>query len=59
MSLNSHARPPTPWAEFLEELDALHLEPAQLHCIGGFVLSVFYGLPRPTGDIDYHSVWSV
>lgn len=25
----------------------------ELHCIGGFVLTLFYGLPRTTGDIDY------
>jgi hypothetical protein len=25
------------------------------HCIGGFVVSVLYGLPRPTGDVDYVS----
>lgn len=27
-----------------------------MHCIGGFVVSLFYGLPRPTGDVDYFSV---
>jgi hypothetical protein len=27
-------------------------EPLQLHCIGGFVICYFYGLPRVTGDID-------
>ena len=30
-------------------------ERLELHCIGGFVLAFFYGLPRPTGDIDYHN----
>jgi hypothetical protein len=25
----------------------------ELHCIGGFVVSMLYGLPRPTADIDY------
>jgi len=30
-------------------------EPLDLHCIGGFVIYSFYGLPRPTGDIDYYS----
>jgi hypothetical protein len=30
-------------------------EPLELHCIGGFVICYFYGLPRTTGDIDYHS----
>jgi len=30
-------------------------EPLQLHCIGGFVICYFYGLPRVTGDIDYYT----
>jgi hypothetical protein len=46
---------PSPWKEFLEELDDLLAEPLALHCIGGFVLVYFYGLPRTTGDIDYYS----
>ena len=27
-----------------------------MHCIGGFVVSLFYGLPRPTADVDYFAV---
>jgi hypothetical protein len=46
---------PSPWKEFLAELDALLTEPVELHCIGGFVLCFFYGLPRSTGDIDYYT----
>ena len=30
-------------------------ESLELHCIGGFVLTFFYGLPRTTGDIDYYT----
>ena len=30
-------------------------EPLELHCIGGFVLTFFYGLPRTTGDIDCYT----
>jgi hypothetical protein len=56
MSSSNKAKPPSPWAEFLEELDALLPEPVKVHCIGGFVVSLFYGLPRPTVDIDYFSV---
>jgi hypothetical protein len=51
------AEPPSPWKEFLTELDALLPESVSLHCIGGFVACVRYGLPRPTGDIDYISVY--
>ncbi len=46
---------PSPWNEFLIELDGTLNEPLELHCIGGFVLVHYYGLPRTTGDIDYHS----
>jgi hypothetical protein len=46
---------PSPWKEFLFDLDALLTESLELHCIGGFVLAFFYGLPRTTGDIDYYA----
>jgi hypothetical protein len=41
-----------PWAAFLDELDSLVPEPVALHCIGGFVLTVLYGVPRVTSDLD-------
>ena len=46
---------PSPWRELLDELDEALAEPVELHCIGGFVVSLLYGLPRPTGDVDYIS----
>ena len=46
---------PSPWKEFLAELDGMLKEPLELHCIGGFVLTFFYGLPRTTGDLDYYT----
>src|ERR1700747_1003979 len=46
---------PSPWKEFLSELESMLPEPLDLHCIGGFVICYLYGLPRPTGDIDYYS----
>lgn len=45
--------PPSPWREFLQELDASLKEQVELHCLGGFVLAVKYGSPRPTGDLDH------
>jgi hypothetical protein len=45
----------SPWIDFLREIDAQLKEPLELHCIGGFGLVFFYGLPRTTGDIDYHT----
>ena len=44
---------PPPWNGFLTELDEMLSESLELHCIGGFVISHFYGSPRTTGDIDY------
>ncbi len=41
------------WRTFLQEVDAQLPTPVELHCFGGFVLAACYGLPRPTGDVDY------
>jgi len=46
---------PSPWKEFLAEIDAMLSKRLELHCIGGFVLTVFYGFPRSTGDLDYYT----
>jgi hypothetical protein len=56
MSPNNEARLPSPWDRFLEELDELLRERVHVHCIGGFVVSLSYGLPRPTADVDYFAV---
>lgn len=48
----SGAEPPEPWASFLTILDELLTEPVDLHCIGGFAVSMQFGLSRTTGDID-------
>ena len=53
MSPNNEGKLPSPWDRFLEELDGLLREEVRVHCIGGFVVSLFYGLPRPTADVDY------
>ena len=45
----------SPWKEFLTELDGMLDEPLELHCVGGFVFTYFYGLLRTTGDIDYYT----
>jgi hypothetical protein len=44
--------PPEPWKSFLTALDGLLTEPVELHCIGGFVVTMQYGLSRATADID-------
>jgi hypothetical protein len=56
MSPDREAKPPSPWDRFLKELDEFLLERVQMHCLGGFVVSLFYGLPRPTADVDYYAV---
>jgi len=48
--------PPEPWQRFLSELDERLTEPVQLNCIGGFVVSLLYGMPRPTADVDFLTV---
>src|SRR5258708_3357922 len=53
MPSKSQHEVPSPWGDFLDELDNALSEPIELHCIGGFVISLLYGLPRPTGDVDY------
>ena len=45
-----------PWRSFLDELDALVTEPVTLHCLGGFVITALYGMPRPTADVDVLAV---
>jgi hypothetical protein len=47
---------PEPWRSFLTEVDEALPREITLQCLGGFVLAALYGLPRPTGDIDYISI---
>jgi hypothetical protein len=49
----SSTGPPPPWDAFLEEVDARLSGPVELHCVGGFVLTTVYGVPRTTGDLDF------
>lgn len=48
--------PAEPWRSFLSDLDALLDQPADLHCIGGFAISQYYGFARETADLDVLSV---
>ncbi len=52
----SNHQPPEPWHSFLRELDAIATEQVDLQCLGGFVVTQRYGLPRPTADIDVLSI---
>ena len=50
-------KPDQPYLEFLDAVDQKVNAPIELHCIGGFVVSQFYGMPRKTQDVDVLSVW--
>jgi hypothetical protein len=43
---------PEPWFSLLRALDNIAAEPVRLDCIGGFVVTMLYGLDRPTADVD-------
>ena len=45
--------PPSPSREFLSSVDAALREAVTLHCLGGFVMAIRHGLPRPTNDVDF------
>jgi len=45
-----------PWRSFLAEIDAATPRPLELHCIGGFAVTMFYELVRGTGDLDVFEV---
>src|SRR2546422_10923630 len=43
---------PEPWQSFLSDIDATFAEDVELHCLGGFVITILYDLARPTADMD-------
>lgn len=43
---------PEPWRSFFHDLNERLTARVDLHCIGGFAVSMRYGLARPTGDVD-------
>lgn len=43
---------PEPWNSFLVELDRAAAEETRLECMGGFVVTLLYGLSRETADLD-------
>src|SRR5581483_11173048 len=45
-------RLPEPWHSFLTEVDVAATQDIALDCIGGFAVALYYGLSRPTADID-------
>lgn len=45
-------RPPDPWHSFLRDIDDFVRAETHFHLIGGFVVTVIYGLSRSTRDLD-------
>lgn len=43
----------SPWAEFLSEVNESISKKIEVHCLGGFVLTALYAVPRTTADLDY------
>jgi hypothetical protein len=43
---------PEPWKSFLSEVDDSLNEEVEMHCLGGFVVTMLYGLARLTADVD-------
>ena len=43
---------PEPWRSFFGSVDAALTEEVDLHCLGGFVITIVYDLARPTADVD-------
>ncbi len=43
---------PEPWKSFLHFLDAGLHDLVELHCFGGFVVTMFYELARATVDLE-------
>jgi hypothetical protein len=44
--------PSHPWGPFLDAIDQKLTEQVQLQCLGGFVVTQYYGIDRGTSDID-------
>jgi hypothetical protein len=40
------------WRSFFHDIDAQLVGPTEIHCLGGFVVAEYYGLARPTSDVD-------
>lgn len=45
-------KPPEPWHSFFLDVESALDQLVELHCMGGFVISMLYGMPRPTADVS-------
>lgn len=44
---------PKRWSAFLQDLDDVAEGPVELHIVGGFAVTVVYGVARETADLDF------
>src|SRR5260370_24352781 len=51
-----HKAIPETWKFFLADIDGSITKRVEFECIGGFVVTALYGLPRPTADVDVLSI---
>jgi hypothetical protein len=58
MTCNMQSKPNQPYLDFLNAVDVKLNIPVELRCIGGFVVSQFYGLLRHTRDVDVLAILS-
>lgn len=49
---------PEPWRSFLTQVDRNLNERVDLHCLGGFVVTMLYDLARTTADVDVIAILS-
>lgn len=47
------ADPHEPWRSFVLAIDGKLSEDVSLHCIGGFAVTLHYGVGRTTSDLDF------
>jgi len=47
---------PEPWKSFLGEIDDTISSPLRFDCLGGFVVTLLYGMTRTSADIDVFEV---
>jgi hypothetical protein len=47
---------PEPWKSFFKEIDESLNEQIRLEILGGFVITILYGSPRTTADVDIVSI---
>ena len=56
MSTSQSKSVPEPWKSFLDEIDAAISSPLRLDCLGGFVVTLLYGMSRASADIDVFEI---